>query len=161
MSHKNLYLLTSFACGIVTLVLSVILCGVRIRKSDGFEKYGKARWCLVAAIAVFSVLNLLEISFSGSSGLQTGSLTGSLVVITGSLLAMFFTMTALSFIRPSIVNRKRILAQLAVIIPPGLRDGGNCAFHQVRVHRSERYCMLSGSSVKIILCRPVTMEKAV
>ena len=62
MSHKNHYLLTSFVCGIVTLVLAVILTGVKIRESDGLEKYNKARWCPVAALAVFSVLNLLEIA---------------------------------------------------------------------------------------------------
>ncbi len=120
MSHEKLYLLTSLACGIVALVPAVILAGMKIRKSEGLEKYDKARWCLVAAFAVFSVLNLLEVSCSGSTGLQTGSLTGSLVIIIGSLLAMFFTMTVLSFIRPSIVNRRQILAQLAAIIPPGV-----------------------------------------
>jgi len=116
MVHERLYLLTSFACVIVALVLGVILAGVKVRQSEGLQKYDKARWCLVAAFAVFGVLNLLELSFSGSSG----SLTGTLVIVIGSFMAMFFTMTVLSFIRPEAVSRKSILVQLAAIVPPGI-----------------------------------------
>lgn len=131
MSYENLYLLTSFVCGIVGLVLAAILAGIKVRHGDGLEKYDKARWCLVAALAVFGFLNLLEISFNGSSGMQAGNLTGSMVILIGSLMAMFFTMTVLPFIRPSIVNRKRIIAQLAVIIPLG------CLLIILRLYASE------------------------
>ena len=67
---------------------------------------------------MFGMMNLMEASLDGATGEGTGDFAGVLAIVIGSLLAMLFTMTVLAFIRPEIVNRKQILAQLAVIVPP-------------------------------------------
>lgn len=127
----NLYFYTTLLSGVIALTLAALLAGLRIRVTDGLQKYNRARWCLVGAFAVFGGLSLVEISLGGTTGEEVGSLTGCLVIVIGSLMAMFFTMTVLSFIRPQIVHRKQILIQLAAIIPPGLLLVG------LRLHASE------------------------
>jgi len=116
----NLYFYTTLLSGVIALTLAALLCGLRIRVTDGLQKYNRARWCLVGAFAVFGGLSLVEISLGETTGEEAGSLTGCLVIVIGSLMAMFFTMTVLSFIRPQFVHRKQILIQLAAILPPGL-----------------------------------------
>lgn len=114
------YYYTTLLSGVIALTLAALLAGLRIRVTDGLQKYNRARWCLMGAFAVFGVLSLVEIFLGGTTGEETGSLTGCLVIVIGSLMAMFFTMTVLSFIRPHIVHRKQILIQLAAIIPTGI-----------------------------------------
>ena len=116
----SLYFYTTLLSGVIALTLAALLAGLRIRMTDGLQKYNRARWCLVGAFAVFGILSLVEISLGGTTGEEVGSLTGCLVIVIGSLMAMFFTMTVLSFIRPQFVHRKQILIQLAAILPPGI-----------------------------------------
>ncbi|MBO5635881.1 MAG: helix-turn-helix transcriptional regulator [Bacteroidales bacterium] len=116
----NLYYYTTLLSGVIALTLAALLAGLRIRVTDGLQKYNRARWCLVGAFAVFGVLSLVEIILGGTTGEEAGSLTGCLVIVIGSLMAMFFTMTVLSFIHPQFVHRKQVFLQLAVIVPCGL-----------------------------------------
>lgn len=116
----NLYYYTTLLSGVISLTLAALLSGLRIRVTEGLQKYNRARWCLVGAFAVFGLLNLIEISLGGTTGEDAGNLTGSLVIFIGSLMAMFFTMTVLSFIRPQFVHRKQVLIQLSAIIPLGI-----------------------------------------
>ena len=102
----------------IGIVLAALLTGLQIRKSEGLQKYNRARWCLVGAFSVFGIMNLVEVSLNGASEDDGGNLTACLAIVIGSLMAMFFTMTVLSFIRPQIVHRKQILVQLAAIVPP-------------------------------------------
>ncbi|MBQ6081336.1 MAG: helix-turn-helix domain-containing protein [Bacteroidales bacterium] len=117
MTHESLYLLTSFTSALVALVLAVILAGLKIRPSGELLRYGKARWCLAGAFAAYAAFSLLEIMLSRSPKVPTGGLAGSLIIVIGSFMAMFVTMTVLSFIRPEMVNRKVIFLQLAVLVP--------------------------------------------
>ena len=117
---NNLYFYTTLLSGVISLTLVALLSGLRIRVTEGLQKYNRARWCLVGAFAVFGLLNLVEISLGGTTGEKAGNLTGSLVIFIGSLMAMFFTMTVLSFIRPQFVHRKQVFIQLTAIIPLGI-----------------------------------------
>ena len=85
----NLYYYTTLLSGVIALTLAALLAGLRIRVTDGLQKYNRARWCLVGAFAVFGVLSLVEIILGGTTGEETGSLTGCLVIVIGSLMAMF------------------------------------------------------------------------
>ena len=114
----SLYFFSTFFAGVIGIVLAALLAGLQIRKSEGLQKYNRARWCLVGAFSVFGIMNLVEVSLNGASEDDGGNLTACLAIVIGSLMAMFFTMTVLSFIRPQIVHRKQILAQLAAIVPP-------------------------------------------
>ena len=114
----NLYFYTTLLSGVIGLVLAALLIGLRICVTDGLQKYNQARWCLVGAFGVFGMMNLMEASLDGATGEGTGDFAGVLAIVIGSLLAMLFTMTVLAFIRPEVVNRKHILAQLALIVPP-------------------------------------------
>ena len=116
----NLYFYTTLLSGVITLTLAALLSGLRIRVTEGLQKYNRARWCLAGAFAVFGLLSLMEISLGGTTSEGAGYLTGCLVIFIGSLMAMFFTMTVLSFIHPQFVHRKQILQQLAVFVPCGL-----------------------------------------
>ena len=114
----SLYFFSTFFAGVIGIVLAALLAGLQIRKSEGLQKYNRARWCLVGAFSVFGIMNLVEVSLNSASEDDGGNLTACLAIVVGSLMAMFFTMTVLSFIRPQIVHRKQILAQLAAIVPP-------------------------------------------
>ena len=116
---ERFYFHSILLSGVIGLTMAALLAGLQIRHDEGLRKYNRARWCLSAAFAVFGLMNLMEALLYGTSEEETGSLTGCVTIIIGSLLAMFFTMTVLSFIRPEIVTRKSILAQLAVIVTPG------------------------------------------
>ena len=116
----NLYYYTTLRSGVISLTLAALLSGLRIRMTEGLQKYNRARWCLVGAFTVFGILSLAEITLGGTTGEEAGNLTGCLVIFIGSLMAMFFTMTVLSFIHPQFVHRKQVFLQLAVIVPCGL-----------------------------------------
>ena len=116
----NLYYYTTLLSGVISLTLAALLSGLRIRMTEGLQKYNRARWCLVGAFTVFGILSLAEITLGGTTGEEAGNLTGCLVIFIGSLMAMFFTMTVLSFIHPQFVHRKQVFLQLAVIVPCGL-----------------------------------------
>lgn len=118
--HETFYFLTSVISSIVALTLALVLAGLKIHNLEGFEKYNKARWLLAGAFAAFGLLGAAEFLLGDTSGLETGAFSGSLIIVIGSLMAMFVTMTVLSFIRPQVVTRKNILLQLAVIIPVGI-----------------------------------------
>lgn len=114
----GIYFYTTLLAGVIGLTLAVLLAGLQISAKKGLQKYSRARWCLVGAFGVFGMMNLMEASLDGTTGEGTGDFAGVLAIVVGSLLAMLFTMTVLAFIRPEIVNRKQILAQLALIVPP-------------------------------------------
>ena len=118
--YAGFYLLTSLISAIVALTLALILTGLQVRDLEGFEKYNRARWFLAGAFGVFGILGVAEILLGEPSGLETGGLTSTLVIFIGSLMALFVTMTVLSFIRPQVVTWKNILLQLAVIVPLGV-----------------------------------------
>jgi AraC-like DNA-binding protein len=115
---ERIYFYTTLLSGVIGLTLALLLAGLKISPGEGLQKYSRARWCLVGAFAVFGVMNLMEASLDGTTVEDTGDFSGCLAIVIGSLLAMLFTMTVLSFVRPQVVSRKRILAQLAVIVPP-------------------------------------------
>lgn len=112
------YFYTTLFSGIIGLVLAVLLGGLQIRSEEGLQKYNRARWCLLAAFAVFGIMNLMEAFLDASADEDSGNIAACLAIVIGSLSAMFFTMTVLSFIRPQIVHRWQIFVQLAVIMPP-------------------------------------------
>ena len=116
--NMGIYFYTTLLAGVIGLTLAVLLAGLQISAKKGLQKYSRARLCLVGAFGVFGMMNLMEASLDGTTGEGTGDFAGVLAIVIGSLLAMLFTMTVLAFIRPEIVNRKQILAQLAVIVPP-------------------------------------------
>ena len=118
--YEQLYFITSLIASVVALSLAIVLAGLQVNGQDGYQKYDKARWFLAGAFAAFGILSAVEILVSGDVGSGVGELSKCLVIVIGSLMAMFVTMTVLSFIRPQIVTRKNILLQLAVIIPAGL-----------------------------------------
>ena len=118
--YAGFYLLTSLISAIVALTLALILTGLQVRDLEGFEKYNRARWFLAGAFGVFGILGVAEILLGEPSGLETGGLTSTLVIFIGSLMALFVTMTVLSFIRPQVVTWKNVLLQLAVIVPLGV-----------------------------------------
>ena len=118
--YEGFYFLTSLISAIVALTLALILTGLQVRDLEGFEKYNRARWFLAGAFGVFGILGVAEILLGEPSGLETGGLTSTLVIFIGSLMALFVTMTVLSFIRPQVVTWKNILLQLAVIVPLGV-----------------------------------------
>ena len=120
MSQESAYLLTSFTAGLIAMALVAILAGFKVRSCKGLRKYNRARWCLLGAFSVFGVLNLLEVILIDRVKLEAGTLTGSLIIVIGSFMALFFTFTVLSFIRPEIVTRKNLLLQIAVIAPLGI-----------------------------------------
>ena len=115
---EQLYFYTTLLSGVIGLMLAGLLTGLQIHADEGLQKYNRARWCLVGAFAVFGFINLLEACLDGTGGGDTGNFAGCLSIVIGSLLAMLFTMTVLSFVRPQVVTRKQILVQLAVIVPP-------------------------------------------
>lgn len=115
---ESIYFYTTLLAGTIGLILAVLLGGLQIRPEEGLKKYNRARWCLLAAFAVFGIMNLMEAFLDASSGEDSGRVASCIAIVIGSLLAMFFTMTVLSFIKPQIVHRKQILIQLAVIVPP-------------------------------------------
>jgi len=117
--YENLYFYAILFSGVIGLTLSILLAGLQIDSNEGLQKYNRARWCLAVAFAAFGALNLMEAFLYGPAEEETGSFAGCLAIVIGSLLAMFFTMTVLSFIRPEIVTRKQILAQLGMIVPLG------------------------------------------
>lgn len=114
----SFYFYTTLVAGFIGLTIAALLAGLMINSSEGLQKYNRARWCLAGAFFVFGLMNLVEASLDGSDGGDTGGFAGCLAIVIGSLLAMFFTMTVLSFVRPEIVHRKQILTQLGVIVPP-------------------------------------------
>ena len=113
-----LYFYTTLLAGIIGLVLAVLLAGLQIRPEEGLQKYNRARWCLLGAFGFFGIMNLMEASLDASAGADSGGYAGCIAIVIGSLLAMLFTMTVLSFIRPQAVHKKKILLQLAAILPP-------------------------------------------
>ena len=49
----NLYYYTTLLSGVISLTLVALLSGLRIRMTEGLQKYNRARWCLVGAFTVF------------------------------------------------------------------------------------------------------------
>ena len=116
----DFYSYTTLFSGVIGLTLAGLLAGLQIRPKEGLQKYDRARWCLFGAFGVFGIMNLMEATLDASEGGDSGGYAGCLAIVIGSLLAMLFTMTVLSFIRPQVVHRKQILTQLALILPPGI-----------------------------------------
>lgn len=117
--QETIYFYISLISAVVAATMAVLLAGMRIRDKEGTRKYNRARWFLSGAFAAYALLSLAELLFSDTAGLKAGGFSGCLVILVGSLMATLVTMTALSFIRPEIVNRKRIIVQLAAILVAG------------------------------------------
>lgn len=108
------YYLILFTCGVTSILLALILLGVAIRKDDALKKYRTARWCLCAAFLVFGIANLFQAGIESDS--RQEALTGVMMIAIGSINAMMFTMVALVFIRPSVVTKRNIIWQIALIL---------------------------------------------
>ena len=104
--YGSFYWATSQIACVTALVLGFLLAGLQIRAQEGMRPYGRARWCLAGAYAAYGSLSLVEILLNDPSGLEAGGFAGCLVIVIGSLMAMFVTMTVLSFIRPEVITRK-------------------------------------------------------
>ena len=104
--------LTLFACGVTSIVLSVVLAGVKIRKDESLTKYRTAHWFLCAALLFYGLSNFFQISLEDA---QEETLSGLLMITVGSLQAMMFTMVVLIFIRPAVVTLRNVSVQFTII----------------------------------------------
>ncbi|MBQ7664032.1 MAG: hypothetical protein IJS43_02315, partial [Bacteroidaceae bacterium] len=104
--------LTLFACGVASVVLSVVLAGVKIRKDESLVKYRTAHWFLCVAFLFYGLSNFLQISLEDG---QEETLSGLLMITIGSIQAMMFTMVVLVFIRPAVVTLRNVTMQFTVI----------------------------------------------
>ena len=108
------YYITLITCGVASVLLALVLSGVTIRRGESLKKYCTARWCLCVAFLVFGIANLFQAGIESDG--REEALTGVMVIVTGSINAMMFTMVAHVFIRPSVVTRRNVILQAAVIL---------------------------------------------
>ncbi|MBQ6204970.1 MAG: helix-turn-helix transcriptional regulator [Prevotella sp.] len=108
------YYITLITCGVASVLLALVLSGVTIRRDESLKKYCTARWCLCVAFLVFGIANLFQAGIESDG--REEALTGVMVIVIGSINAMMFTMVAHVFIRPSVVTRRNVILQAAVIL---------------------------------------------
>ena len=111
---QDTYFYLILASAVSMIISAVILLAIKIPQGEEKDKLRAAKRSLAIAFMVMGLVNLLQISADPEGGSDEVTWVATLVI--GSAQAMLFTMTAMVFVRPSVVTARLVWTHAAAIV---------------------------------------------